>query len=584
MKIRALVVAPYEGLGEIVRQVVRDFPHFDIEIEIGNLEEGLKIVRRKNIENYDVIISRGGTAEYIREEVSVPVIDIQVSGYDMLRTLTLVNSYPGKAALVGFHNITQGASTICSVLELDIKNVTIKSREEVKKLVVDLKKDHYDLVIGDVVTVTAAKEIGITGILITSGIEAVSAAFEEAERAHQLYYGIKRELTLYKTIFEHEEHGLLLFDGQEVIQRNKKASVYLNTEEKIEAVRELALSSIKEKRKKSSTIEEEGTIWKVYAKPVLKETDSFCFIKLEKLFSKTDHSIGIEVETFTTVPTITGTSPSVLKVKKEINDYSKGSHSIWITGEEGTGKSMVAQAIHKNSVVGYLPLVTLECSLITATKWEEIFQEKGYFHDPSFGSIFLKNIHQLDLEIQKQLLIVLKERKTGPKLIISSHQNMIDRISKEQFLHDLYYVLAERLIGLSPLSERKEDIEALVHLFISHSYEKYGKQLVGIRKEALDELTNYEWPGNIDQLQQIIEQLIIHANSYYIEHQDVIENLRLLTTKSVSKSNELKITGTLEEIEKQIITQVLEEEGMNQSRAAERLGINRSTLWRKLKS
>lgn len=128
-------------------------------------------------------------------------------------------------------------------------------------------------------------------------------------------------------------------------------------------------------------------------------------------------------------------------------------------------------------------------------------------------------------------------------------------------------------------------MEELVPVFISDLHPKYGNKVVGIRDDALEQMMDYDWPGNVGQLKHVMEQLFLESQSYYIEKAEV--DIVFKRLKQQEKWNDalsyIDISGTLEEIERQVITKVLEDEGMNQSRAAKRLGINRSTLWRKLK-
>src|SRR5690625_6252369 len=119
--LKVLVIVPYEGLFEMMKEIDREVKDIQLQIELGNLYEGVNIAKTAENEGYHVIISRGGTASMIQEAVPIPVIDIQVSGYDVLRILTLVKGFSGKAAIVGFSNITEGAATISQLLDFDIK-------------------------------------------------------------------------------------------------------------------------------------------------------------------------------------------------------------------------------------------------------------------------------------------------------------------------------------------------------------------------------------------------------------------------------------------------------------------------------
>jgi len=573
MKIKALVIAPYEGLREVVKQVASEYSQFDVDVEVGNLEEGAEIVSEMGGDSYHVIISRGGTAEFIRQVVTIPVIDIQVSGYDMLRVLTLVSGYPGKSAIVGFSNISQGASTICSLLDMEIENLTIENREEVRDLLTDLKAKGYEVVIGDVVTVNAAKEIGLTGILITSGVEAVANSFEDAERIHGIFDGMKKELDLYKAVFDHDKRGMLLLEGKRIVQKNSCAESLLNTPKRLESITQFAQKSVELQKESKMMFEHEESVWEVTASPLLIHS---CVVVLKKIWSKKDLSKGIEIYELTRTHAIIGTSGQMKSVKEKVMESSKEERFVWIVGEHGTGKELVAEAIHQNSEKRHLPFVKINCKQIGDVEWGELLTNS------SFGTVYLKNIEALHSAGQQLLCQVIEKRKNGPRVVVSSNQALLHDVKKGNFEHELYYSLADQTIFLPPLYERKEDIEALVHLFISQLQSKIGKQIVGIRKDALMALQEYDWPGNVDQLKQTLKQLISESKSYYIEKEATEFLLHKLQTHNDAKNNSI-YNGTLAEIEKQVIMQVLKEENMNQSRAAERLGINRSTLWRKLK-
>ncbi|MEW9033857.1 MAG: PrpR N-terminal domain-containing protein, partial [Planifilum fimeticola] len=120
MRVKAFGIAPYAGLKRLMEELAKEDPEMDLVVEQGDLEEGVDIARQAEKEGYELVISRGGTASLIREAVSIPVAEIPVSGYDMLRVLTLLKDYRGEVAIVGFPNITRGAAVICDLLNLPV--------------------------------------------------------------------------------------------------------------------------------------------------------------------------------------------------------------------------------------------------------------------------------------------------------------------------------------------------------------------------------------------------------------------------------------------------------------------------------
>lgn len=262
--------------------------------------------------------------------------------------------------------------------------------------------------------------------------------------------------------------------------------------------------------------------------------------------------------------------------------YSEKEESIWISGEKGTGKEKLAHYIHYRSSKRSFPLMTINCSLIAAEQWNLLLsEEEGLLASNDNGTIFLKNIDFLALSNQKELLSYLIKNNSKSRIIASSGENILNLIESGAFLNDLYYLLAQLTLSLPPLSKRKEDIDHIARIFINEFNTKYGKQIAGIRNEAIGELENYSWPGNITQLKQVINETVVLSSGPFIEKEDI--HYILKTKLKETEMSQLEITGTLEEIEQRIIRQVWLEEGMNQTKTAERLGINRTTLWRKLK-
>lgn len=589
--IKALVIVPYEGLLEMMKEISQEVKDIELHVELGNLHEGVAIARNAENEGYHVIISRGGTASMIQEAVSIPVIDIQVSGYDVLRILTLVRGFSGKAAIVGFSNITQGAATICKLLDLDIKTLTIAKDNEVNEKLTDLRKNDYEVVIGDVVTIQAAKQLGMTGVLITSGREAVMDALEEARRSYRLFSKLQQEIVFMQTILDHNEQAIGVFNqDEEMIYGNDRFHNEFHwfklddAAELKKLIQETALTT--ENQIKTLYIHNE--LWRVASSPMGDATILF----FEKVNSNRMNKQGwranqnaVEFNIFASATPVSGKSEAIEKVLHQIDQYGSSEKSVWISGEQGNGKELVAHSIYLRRKVADEPLITLHCDLISAEQMKYLMQE-GFFQEYTHGVIFLKNIDQLNAYMQKELLRVLQnENNQQLQWLVSSADDIEEKVKKGAFHAELYQLLAQLQVQIPPLRERKEDIEDLVHVFISDLHPRYGNEVVGIREDAMEQLMNYDWPGNVEQLKHVIEQLFLESQSYYIEKAevDIVFDRLKQQTKWNDALSYIDISGTLEEIEKQVITKVLEDEGMNQSKAAKRLGINRSTLWRKLK-
>jgi transcriptional regulator with PAS, ATPase and Fis domain len=582
--IKALVIVPYEGLYEMMKEIQQEVDDILFDIRLGNLNEGVAIAKEAENNGYHVIISRGGTASMIQEVVSIPVIDIQVSGYDVLRIITLVKGFSRKAAIVGFSNITQGAGTICKLLDLDIKTLTITKDTEVKEKLTYLKNLGYEVVIGDVVTVQAAKQLGLTGVLITSGKEAIFEALEETRRTSRIFSKLQQDVSMFKSILDYDDRAVAVFDHEEkMIYGNELYNhefQWFNLEDSAD-IKRLIQETASTRKKQTKTVHIHHSFWEITACP--KEETIVLFFEKDLLdqagINKGVNVNAIEYRTSTSYVPISGKSSSIQKVLKQIDQYSISESPVWISGEEGNGKELAAHSIYIKRKTMNEPFIVVHCDLLSAEQLKDLFQKY-----PA-GVIFLKNIDKLNFDLQKELYKIVKNENNKLQWLASSEGNIEEKIKDGTFYRGLYDTLGQSKIYIPPLRERREDIEDLVHVFISELHPKYGNEVVGIRLDALEEITNYDWPGNVEQLKQVIEQLFIQTRSFYIDKEDV-ENVLIKLEQPEFKNDVLTsidISGTLEEIERQVITKVLEEEGLNQSKAAKRLGINRSTLWRKLK-
>ena len=270
-----------------------------------------------------------------------------------------------------------------------------------------------------------------------------------------------------------------------------------------------------------------------------------------------------------------------------------------ITGESGTGKELVARAIHAASNRRYHPMVVIHCGALTETLLEsELFghekgaftgaqyRKKGKFEIAEGGTVFLDEIGDVSLKTQTDLLRVLQEReivrvggnqtvKVDFRVIAATNKDLEQLIEEGKFRPDLYYRLNVFHIELPPLRERREDIPPLVDHFVRKFSREMNKKISRVSPAAMNLLQQYAWPGNIRELENAVERAMVVAQEPDLREQD-------FTLKSRSGA----IIGgprCLDDVEKEHILRVLDECSGNQTRAAEVLGIDRVTLYHKLK-
>lgn len=303
---------------------------------------------------------------------------------------------------------------------------------------------------------------------------------------------------------------------------------------------------------------------------------------------------------------IIGTSEPMQALFDTIRQVSPTQANVLIQGASGTGKELVARAIHRLSTRSDGPFVAVHCAALSATLLEsELFghekgaftgaiaQSKGRFELANGGTLFLDEISEIDLSIQVKLLRVLETRtfervggektlSTDIRVVAATNRNLKEYVEAGKFREDLYYRLNIVDIRLPPLSERKSDIPLLCAHFIKDFSQKNNREITGIEPAAMALLQAYPWPGNVRELRNIIERMIVLSHGSLLTVMDVPANIRDDAQKAAEAAGEPNRTESLAQTEKRKILSALEAAGGNRSRAAVALGISRRTLHRKL--
>jgi DNA-binding NtrC family response regulator len=297
------------------------------------------------------------------------------------------------------------------------------------------------------------------------------------------------------------------------------------------------------------------------------------------------------------VEDIIGESQAVKKMLTEVEQVAQSNTSVIITGESGTGKELIAKAIHANSLRKFFPLVSVHCGALTESLLESelfghekgaftgaVYTRKGRFEMADNGTIFLDEIATISSKMQVELLRVLESksfvRVGGNKTITSdfrvicaTNRDLKKMVNEGSFREDLYYRLNVVNINVPPLRERKDDIPLLVNYFIAKYCKSMSRPLVIMEATAMKRLQDYDFPGNVRELENIIERAIVVGNGKEIKLRDL----------PLSKPVTLSKTESLNDLEKQHINQVLTNYSWNISRTAQALGIDRVTLYNKIK-
>jgi len=322
-----------------------------------------------------------------------------------------------------------------------------------------------------------------------------------------------------------------------------------------------------------------------------------------------------EVWRNTYAPGFLGTHPELLQVFAVLESVADTDCTVSVSGETGTGKELVARALHNASNRRNKPFVTVNCAAIPDNLLEsELFghargaftgalqARQGRFTQADRGTIFLDEIGEMPLALQAKLLRVLQEREVTPlgesrshrvdvRVVAATNKDLEEMAESGKFREDLLYRLNVIPVHLPPLRERRGDVQVLVEHFIERTNQRRSRTVAGIEPEAMDALANYEWPGNVRQLENTMERMVLLRSTGMLTMDDVPAKIREARRTALAgnmgdpqlPAEGIDLRDAVEQFENALIRQALERTGWNKNRAATILQMNRTTLVEKLK-
>lgn len=567
-KISIGFISPYDAMVPMIEELKQEHVDLEIVAKVGNLDKGLELAYELEQQGTDIIISRGGTASLIRESIALPVIDVHISGYDLLRSIMLASGHSKeKKALVGFSNITLGARSIVSLLDIELEVVTITHASEVEPILAELKAKGFTRILGDVVTINAATEFGLNGLLIQSGREAILESLEEARRLFKSQQKNQQLLRIMRQVLKKREQDVLIAteEGQVLFENwTSFKSTPLTKKEMADLYKQSA-------HEKSSILKNFYDGEQPYSVRIDTFSDrdgkviSFFF---KRLFDSVQKFNGVIIEEVNYLPSLVAESIEMKAIKQLLEKPVLGNKPLVLIGKPGTGKQSLARYVHayhrKKGAFVVLPVNVLGDVLeeIASLQMSTLVLEF-----PSHAN------HTAMCKIPELLSIV----EGGNVQLIFSFPDSTSISLEEAGIQEAF------TITLPELADRQDDIDFLVRQFLTEFHQTFGTQAVKLRDDAMDELKKMRWSGNLDELKAYVKKLAVIEKDYVIEKSALLK----VPNDSPVHQNEGGLTfdktDTLKEIEKKVIEHILKEEEFNQTKAAKRLGINRATLWRKLK-
>ncbi len=626
------LMAPYPAMAELARAIAMEFEK-PISIEVGDLQEGLKKGRRLVDSGTEVIISRGGTAQLLKRELMIPIVEVQVTTYDILGALQKVSNRSQKIGIIGFGNVIYGSDKLAGVLDLDLTVFTVQKEEEVPDRIEEARKMKVDVIIGDKVVISHANQLGYPSILIESGRESILQSFHEAYRILEAVRSEAQKSRQYlstlnqlRAVLDSVDDQIIILDAGDRIQSCNPAAlrVFKKDESEIKG-KPLFLyptDPLTEMKKRLTpqrnyVASVEGKHFLLDYLPIETNSEKIGTLivgrsisKLQQAERKIRNELYLKGRVARYVFTdILSEDENFLKVIRRAKSFSSSGSTVLILGETGTGKEMFAQSIHNERFGSERPFVAINCATLPEPLLEsELFGyapgaftgarkegKKGLFELAHGGTLLLDEISELPFNLQSRLLRVIEEREVQPigddrvipvevRIIATTNRDLSTEVEEKRFRGDLFFRLNVLQLNVPPLRERGKDAYSLFKHFILRVNSKMQQKHV-VNREVEGILCDYHWPGNVRELRNLVERLA-HLTENFTRHlEDVPEWIREELQRPVRKKGaeeEMEVRNLkLKELEQMYIKKISELSPIKKADLAKLLGISRTTLWKK---
>ncbi|MBS4053348.1 MAG: PrpR N-terminal domain-containing protein [Thermaerobacter sp.] len=577
-KLRILVVAPYPGLRDMFISIGQERDDLEIVAYEADLELGARLVSQLDEFEYDVIISRGGTAMLIRQATQLPVIEIMLSPYDLMGAMKLAETHPGKCAIVGFPNICKTAKVVRDILQHDIAIVEIDKITDAHHAIKCLAEDAFTVIVGDTISSSEAEKQGLKAVLITSSRESAIAAVEEAASFYQHIERMREQNEMLNQAIH--------LSGGEVVVFSEDIPIFSNIKKDkdfvLETTRRMNPFVIRNNRQVifqkvgNRAVKFSGHLRQIDGK-------NHCIYLIQTVDRSEHHIIpGVYAISKENLPSgYFGLDVSYdSKLLHDIEHCRSSSLPVVVAGEGGTGKERVAKMLGSWRGKNYC----IDFDELDNKGFAYLVENSDSFLLTNGNTVCFRNIQSVAEERLQKLLSYIESSRLHHRnrLIMTLTTNISDLHRK--FAYRMFNSRMPCLtIKLPPLRERADDIPELIVAFLREINVVRGLNVLGCEQKGIELLKEFQWEYNLGQLKRVLSTLVSISKGSYISAQDVkrvLENEACKQTCTTAGFVSVNINHSMEEITQGILLAVLREEGMNQTRAAKRLGISRTTFWR----
>src|SRR5262245_6505092 len=581
-------------------------------------------------ERVDVLVAAGSNGEYLRQRLDIPVVLVRVGGFDIMRALGRARELSERIALVTYGSTPADVQQFNELFELGIEPRSYRTDQDASDCVRELAARGIKVVVAPGLVADLADQNGMRGVFLYS-MDAVRQALDDAVEVVRIarIEAVRRERL--NTILARLRDGVVSVDMDERVDALNPAMERL-----------LALPASDILGRKLNEVAPELTLADTLASGRV-ETDELLRFRSRVLVASrmplTEQGVqtgavltcqdpaSIERADRTLrarrdrspgavryrLSDLVGESPPMRRARQLATQYANGDGTVLIVGESGTGKELLAQGIHHAGRRAAQPFIAINCAAFTETLLEsELFgYEEGAFtgarrggkvgllEAAHTGTIFLDEIGDMPVSLQTRLLRVLQEReilrigaieptRVDVRVIAATHRDLVQRIGEQKFRRDLYYRLNILRVELPSLRERREDLPALAQHVVTRACARLQvarKVVDAYARQLVADAASYDWPGNVRELENLIERVASAAAAAPAGEPDLQLSAIVpeIYGKSAGERKPAALSQRKNEMEIGLIRQVLAECDGDRDEARRRLGIGRTTLWRKLK-
>jgi len=643
---KILFIAPGEEIKDSIAESIEEYKRYAIRLNRPQVECDIDIIveldyDKINVDkhNADIIVSRGALASSLRYRLkNIPIVELPITTIDIINSVREIQPLNPKnlpIAVIGFGDVPyqlRTAADLCDAQLIPFDYYNDKIRElDLLAILDQIVSRGFSNVIGGVRTTNLARDRGLTAVSIKSGRESIWPALTEALHIAHIRRTERERAARFESILNHVHEGIIATDtGNRIIQVNSSASEMLDL--KLDSCVNTPLERILPDPRVSVMLRDEKT----YQDELLKHgANRFVLnktairlanetignlITFQKISAVQNTEIAIRSKLHHRGLTakysfadIIGDSPVIQETIRKAKTFAQAPSNILIIGHTGTGKELFAQSIHQCSTKKYGPFIAVNCAAIPENLMESEFfgyesgaftgaskeGKPGFFELAHQGTIFLDEITEIPSNLQGKFLRVLQESEVmriGSDRIIPVNVRIVCAVNKDlkalvadgKFREDLFYRLAVLQLRLPSLKERGDDILLLAEHFIEQYASTFLKRQIKLDQGARRALLLHPWDGNIRELRNVCEQLVVLNATGTIGETDVgelipAEKNRVAREPLSQPSARTEYGKERKNLERIQILAAMNECGCNKTQAADRLGMDRTTLWRKLK-